>query len=198
MSLGVRNSEIDRLLYLVIFIGILLLCSVYHIFHKRNENLPLNPGDPLVNVSRIMQNRSSTFSVNPVHPDTIIDIISKMKNTKTVGTDNIDSFIIKLAKEELAPAITHIVNLSISSRKFPRRWKTAKVVPLHKKEDKTLPKNYRPVALLPVLSKILEKLWPILTCSDVFWPVLTCSDVFWPVLTCFDVFCPVLMCSNLF
>ena len=101
-----------------------------------------------------------------------------MKNTKTVGTDNIDSFIIKLAKEELAPAITHIVNLSISSRKFPRRWKTAKVVPLHKKEDKTLPKNYRPVALLPVLSKTLEKLWPILTCSDVFWPVLTCSDVF--------------------
>ena len=40
---------------------------------------------------------------------------------------------------------------------FPKNWKTAKVIPLHKKEDKNNPKNYRPVALLPILSKILEK-----------------------------------------
>ena len=53
--------------------------------------------------------------------------------------------------------ITHIINLSIQHQLFPEKWKVAKVVPLHKKDDKTIPKNYRPVALLSVFSKILEK-----------------------------------------
>ena len=47
--------------------------------------------------------------------------------------------------------------MSIQSKIFPTAWKTAKVVPLHKKEEKTSPQNYRPVALLPLFSKILEK-----------------------------------------
>ena len=86
-----------------------------------------------------------------------MEIISKLKNSKSCGTDNVDSYIIKLAKNEITPAITHIINLSIEQRIFPANWKIAKVVPLHKKEDKTIPKNYRPVALLAILSKILEK-----------------------------------------
>ena len=104
-----------------------------------------------------MRNRTATFNIEAIHPDKTLEIISKMKNSKTVGIDNIDAYIIKLAKLELTPAITHILNLSISQRMFPSSWKLAKVVPLHKKEDPTLPKNYRPVALLPILSKILEK-----------------------------------------
>ena len=82
-----------------------------------------------------------------------------MKNSKTVGIDNIDSYIIKLVASELTPAITHIINLSIQSGKFPKGWKIAKVIPLHKKEDPTLPKNYRPVALL-FFQKCYRKLYP--------------------------------------
>ena len=51
----------------------------------------------------------------------------------------------------------HFINLSLSNSEFPTLWKVAKVVPLLKNDDPVLPKNYRPVALLPVLSKILEK-----------------------------------------
>ena len=40
---------------------------------------------------------------------------------------------------------------------FPKNWKLAKIVPLHKKDDVLLPKNYHPVALLPIASKILER-----------------------------------------
>ena len=80
-----------------------------------------------------------------------------MKTSKTVGIDNLDSFTIKLAKYELLTSITHIINLSITQNIFPENWKTAKVIPLHKKNSKTDPKNFRPVALLPTLSKILEK-----------------------------------------
>ena len=80
-----------------------------------------------------------------------------MKSFKSCGSDNIDSYVIKLAKYELVPVITHIINLSISQQSFPALWKCAKVVPLHKKEEVINPKNYRPVALLPVTSKLLER-----------------------------------------
>ena len=121
------------------------------------KDLPANPADPLLLVKKLMQNRECTFSLGPVYPEMIEKIIKKMKTTKTVGIDNIDSYVVKLASAELLPSITHIVNLSIKQKVFPEKWKRAKVVPLHKKEDKTVPKNYRPVALLSVLSKILEK-----------------------------------------
>ena len=80
-----------------------------------------------------------------------------MKTSSTCGLDNISSYIIKLALEELLPAITHIINLSISQRKFPSSWKIPKIIPLHKKDEKILAKNYRPVSLLSAISKILEK-----------------------------------------
>ena len=57
----------------------------------------------------------------------------------------------------MLPVITHIVNLSISTRCFPSSWKCAKIVPLHKKDERTDPKNFRPVALLPIFSKNLEQ-----------------------------------------
>ena len=80
-----------------------------------------------------------------------------MKNSKSAGADHINTWVIKLVAKEIIPAVTHIINLSISESEFPSVWKLAKVVPLLKKNDPVIPKNYRPVALLPVLSKILEK-----------------------------------------
>ena len=122
----------------------------------RNE-LPHSPADPLSLTKSLMRNKSCSFQLQAVHPDTILKIITSLRNTKSCGVDNIDSSVLKLAKFELAPAITHIVNLSISTCSFPQQWKVAKVIPLHKKESEVLPENYRPVALLSVLSKILEK-----------------------------------------
>ena len=71
--------------------------------------------------------------------------------------DDIDSYVLKLACDQLTPAITHIVNLSIQQECFPSMWKVSKVIPLFKKKDATLPQNYRPVALLAITSKILER-----------------------------------------
>ena len=56
------------------------------------------------------------------------------------------------------PSVCHILNLSIKNKKFPSKWKIAKVVPLYKgKGSKFDAKNYRPVAILPILSKVLER-----------------------------------------
>ena len=58
----------------------------------------------------------------------------------------------------LASPITDLVNLSISLSLFPDDCKIAKLKPLYKKEAKTKPKNYRPISLLPLLSKIIERI----------------------------------------
>ena len=104
-----------------------------------------------------MKGKKICFTLKTVHPDHILKIISGLKNSKAVGLDNINTFILKLVKHELTPAITHIINLSIQQSTFPSGWKYAKVIPLFKSGDHLDPKNFRPVALLPIASKILER-----------------------------------------
>ena len=70
--------------------------------------------DPLHRVKEIMKNRTCSFKLESVHPDEIKEIINNMKNSKSCGLDNIDSFVFKLASDELTPSITPIVNLSIT------------------------------------------------------------------------------------
>ena len=120
------------------------------------RNLPQSQADPLKTLL-LRENRAPTFSLKPAYPDQIGKIISGLKNSNTSGVDFIDTGIIKLVSEDILPAVTHLVNLSIKQSEFPLAWKHAKVIPLHKKEDILDPKNYRPVAILPILSKILER-----------------------------------------
>ena len=118
--------------------------------------LPFSADDPLSSVKKLMKDKKCKLKFKTVHPDIVLEIINSLKNKKSCGSDNIDSYIVKLAKHELLPAITHIINLSITTNCFPQQWKLAKVVPLLKKENPTLPENYRPVALLCIFSKIIE------------------------------------------
>ena len=69
----------------------------------------------------------------------------------------ISSQIIKEAKEVIAPVITKIINLGYDTHSFPSSMKEAVIKPLHKKEDPNIISNYRPISILPCLSKIFEK-----------------------------------------
>ena len=98
------------------------------------------------------------MNLEAVHPDTVEKIISNLKCSKSCGMDNINTSIIKLMKAEVIPAITHIVNLSISEAVYPKLYKVSKIVPLYKGKGDTMePGNFRPVALLPIVSKCLER-----------------------------------------
>ena len=119
--------------------------------------IPVAGEDPLHKLRESMKNRSCSFSIRPVSPSEVEKVIRNLKNSKSTGTDFIDTWVIKLVAKDILPAVTHIVNLSILHCEFPNSWKLSKVVPLLKKGDPLEPQNYRPVALLPVLSKILEK-----------------------------------------
>ena len=80
----------------------------------------------------------------------------KVKN-KAAGLDNIPARLLKDAEMELAPSITYLVNKSISDGIVPDLWKVARVTPLHKSDDKLQVENYRPISVLPVLSKVVER-----------------------------------------
>ena len=126
---------------------------------KIRQNLAPTAINPLFHLEQIRRNSDCIFSLKPVHPDFVEKIIGSLRNSKAAGLDEIDTFILKLVKSEITPAVTHIINLSIESSVFPAKWKCAKVMPLFKpgSEDTLAPKSYRPVALLPVVSKVLER-----------------------------------------
>ena len=61
--------------------------------------------------------------------------------------------------EKILTPLTKLCNLSFTVGVFPAKMKTAKITPIFKSGDKTLPKNYRPISVLPYLSKVLESLF---------------------------------------
>ena len=103
--------------------------------------------------------RRSRFRLKPVTEEQVLKILMSLKNSSATGVDYIDTRTVKLVAVLITPALTHIINLSISTSTYPTIWKWAKVIPLLKAAllDTLLPKSYRPVALLPILSKVLEK-----------------------------------------
>ena len=60
-------------------------------------------------------------------------------------------------KLKIAPALLKIINISLLNSKFPESFKLAKIKPIHKGGPKSDPSNYRPISVLPVLSKMIEK-----------------------------------------
>ena len=115
--------------------------------------------------------KSSTEETLPVGPDDlnswclegfreteVYRVVKDINVSKSSGLDNISSFIIKQAFKILIPEITHMYNLSVKSSVFPEEWKVALVIPIPKSGDLSKVQNYRPISLLPLPGKILEKL----------------------------------------
>ena len=80
-----------------------------------------------------------------------------MPAAKATGLDSISCKVLKLSAEIIAPHIVNICNTSIETAQFPRSWKKARVVPLYKSGDSNDVTNYRPISVLPVLSKLLKR-----------------------------------------
>ena len=102
--------------------------------------------------------RGKNFSFAPVAPATILKLLKQLNPAKSAGIDNLTGKFLKEGAPVLASPITDLVNLSISLSLFPDDCKIAKLKPIYKKEAKTKPKNYRPISLLPLLSKIIERI----------------------------------------
>ena len=81
-----------------------------------------------------------------------------MKNGKAVGPYSIPVYLLKILSEYIAVPVCDIINESLSNSVFPDSKKLVQVIPLYKKSSPEDAANYRPVSLLSVFSKIIEKL----------------------------------------
>ena len=106
-----------------------------------------------------MVNRSLSFSFNPVTVQQMKKTVDGLRSSKATGVDFIDVASLKLVAKEIAPCLTHITNTSLITKTFPSSYKYAKVVPLLKSPDMSplSCSSYRPVSLLPVLSRAVER-----------------------------------------
>ena len=80
-----------------------------------------------------------------------------MKTKSSCGHDGLSVKMLKQIKYDISSSITLIINQSLTSGIFPERLKIAKVIPIYKKDDVKMFENYRPISILPAISKILEK-----------------------------------------
>ena len=89
--------------------------------------------------------------------DDIVKIIKSLDPNKALGHDEISIRMIKLCATSISKPLSILLRNCFENQCFPKERKKANIVPVHKKNDKQLIKNYRPVSLLPVCSKIFEK-----------------------------------------
>ena len=88
----------------------------------------------------------------------VLQMLNGLSKSKGTGIDNISGKILKVAASAISPSLTYLFNWAISSCCFPDDWKVAKVMPLFKKGDRNLPDNYRPISILPSISKLIERI----------------------------------------
>eukprot|EP00745_Piridium_sociabile_P033008 TRINITY_DN5647_c0_g1_i9.p1 TRINITY_DN5647_c0_g1~~TRINITY_DN5647_c0_g1_i9.p1 ORF type:complete len:921 (+),score=13.12 TRINITY_DN5647_c0_g1_i9:226-2988(+) len=91
---------------------------------------------------------------------TVYDVyyyLTHLKQTGTRGLDDLDGKILKLSAPVITDSLTYLYNLCIDKCYFPNIFKRAKIIPLFKSGEKTCPSNYRPISIMSVLSKPLEK-----------------------------------------
>ena len=103
-------------------------------------------------------NLPNSFALTPTSPMEVAGIINKLKPKTSKDLSGISPKLIKSSSILLADPLSHIANISFQTGTFPKAMKTAKVIPIFKNKDKAHFQNYRPISLLPIFSKILERL----------------------------------------
>ena len=100
----------------------------------------------------------NSFHFSTVSKEEIENLLNGLRAIKATGMDSLPARFLKDGVEVIACILSHIINVSLHSSQIPEDMKNARVVPLYKKQSNTDPGNYRPVSILSVTSKILERL----------------------------------------
>ena len=97
------------------------------------------------------------FKCEPVSKEKVRRHLAQLKSTQSPGHDNLPPRLLKDCANVSAKPLTHIINLSLNTSLVPNKVKIAQGIPLHKSGSKKEPENYRPISVLPALSKLLER-----------------------------------------
>jgi hypothetical protein len=119
-----------------------------------SQQIPPSGIDPISQMHANPNTPSIFFA--PASAEEITNIVHKLKNASP-GYDHINARILKHILATIIHPLTHIINLSLTHGEVPDEIKIAKVVPIFKANDPTQINNYRPISVLPIFSKIFEK-----------------------------------------
>ena len=122
------------------------------------NNSPVNDIKLNEYIDNILESRKrATFNFREVSEADVTKVAKSIKSN-ACGVDEISARYLIMSIDVIAPIITHIINCSFKYRRFPDRWKHALIKPIPKNDDPSSPSDYRPISLLPAISKIIEKI----------------------------------------
>lgn len=129
-------------------------------FNSYLINLPKTYNTSQSNITQIpvLPNNENTIYLQPITISEMVETINSLKDSNSLGPDDISTKIIKLCAQQIAEPLTHIINQCFKEGTYPSLLKLSKIIPLYKKGDRKKICNYRPIAILSVFSKIFEKL----------------------------------------
>ena len=114
--------------------------------------------NPLLSGDFEMNKAKAKFHFRTIEVQEVRDAFAKVKTAKSFGIDNISSYFLKLALPFIENSLAFMFDTSIETSMFPDSWKIAGVTPIYKNGDRADKSNYRPISVLPVISRLFEKL----------------------------------------
>lgn len=107
---------------------------------------------------RALPSQPKSFGLLETDHDEVCSVLMSLKSCSASGWDNIPTAFLKHIKAEVVPIITHFANLCFNSGIFPSSLKQSVITPVFKAGDRGSVDNYRPISVLSVISKIIERL----------------------------------------
>ena len=111
----------------------------------------------ITNDHYLRRNIHSEFQFHQIDVEMVENTIQNLNSTKSTGYDGLSIDLIKQLGHIIAEHLSFIINCSLALSIFPDKLKIAKIIPIYKKGDKHQIENYRPISILPVISKAFEK-----------------------------------------
>ena len=96
------------------------------------------------------------LALHAVNTSFVRNELAKLKLSKATGLDKIPAKLLKDAVSVTSKPVTYLINLTISSGEIPSQWKEARVTPIYKTGKKDDENNYRPISVLPLVSKVMK------------------------------------------
>ena len=100
----------------------------------------------------------NSFFLSPTDFVEILNILKKFSSRKSTGPDKIPCKILKLSARSLAPILSDLINECFIQGVFPKSLKNARVTPIFKGEDPYVPPQWRTISIMPIISKLIEKI----------------------------------------
>ena len=117
---------------------------------------------PIAEIKQLLRNSNNNieneFNFHVVTHEEVLKELKSLRNDCSSGYDNLPASLIKPIADHLASPLTHIINSGIKENIFHQQWKIGKITPIPKSEHSSTPDQFRPVTVLPILSKIYERL----------------------------------------